>query len=228
MKMRLIYPKWRKLDRQTHFNLPPHGPVVFAASLPDYVDVKFTDENVDEVDLNERLDVVGISIMLTAQLPRAIEIATAFRGAGIKVIAGGISASLHSDELLEHMDSVFVGEAEGHISEALEDLKNGKLKKLYDERMELPPIEMVGTARRDILNEERYMYRGTKMLDLVHASRGCRFKCFPCSTPYLGGLSFRPRPIEKVIEEIESIDNNRLFIVDNSLAQDYQWEDRPF
>ena len=29
MKFKLIYPKWAKLDRQTEFHLPPHGPVVF-------------------------------------------------------------------------------------------------------------------------------------------------------------------------------------------------------
>jgi radical SAM superfamily enzyme YgiQ (UPF0313 family) len=40
---------------------------------------------------------------------------------------------------------------------------------------------------------------------------------------FLGGKQFRPRPIEKVVAEIESIPNNRLFIVDNSLAQDRQW-----
>ena len=34
MKMALLYPSWRKLDRQTEFNLPPHGPVVFAATEP--------------------------------------------------------------------------------------------------------------------------------------------------------------------------------------------------
>ncbi len=27
MKMILIYPSWPKLDRQTEFHLPPHGPV---------------------------------------------------------------------------------------------------------------------------------------------------------------------------------------------------------
>ncbi len=39
MKFKLIYPKWPKLARQTEFHLPPHGPVVFAASLPDDVEV---------------------------------------------------------------------------------------------------------------------------------------------------------------------------------------------
>ena len=29
VKMKLIYPKWKKLPGQTTFNLPPHGPVAF-------------------------------------------------------------------------------------------------------------------------------------------------------------------------------------------------------
>jgi radical SAM superfamily enzyme YgiQ (UPF0313 family) len=86
------------------------------------------------------------------------------------------------------------------------------------------PIDMVGPARRDILKRELYNYKGIQMVDLFHASRGCRFNCYPCCTPYLGGKQFRPRPIEKVIEELSVIDNNRLFIVDNSLAQDKKWE----
>jgi radical SAM superfamily enzyme YgiQ (UPF0313 family) len=66
------------------------------------------------------------------------------------------------------------------------------------------------------------------MLDLVHASRGCRFNCFPCCAPFLGGRVFRPRPIARVVEEISSIDNNRLFLVDNSLAQDARWIEELF
>lgn len=228
MKMKLIYPKWRKLERQTHFNLPPHGPVVFAASLPPYVEVDFIDENVDQLDLDDTADIVALSIMLTAQIPRGIEIADHYRRRGIKVIAGGISASLHSDELVQHVDSIFIGESEGHIEKVLSDFREGKLAHVYDTSKNQPAIETVGTARREILNRERYSYRGVKMLDLVHASRGCKFKCFPCCTPFLGGQSFRPRPISKVLEEIEAIDNNRLFIVDNSLAQNYQWEEELF
>ena len=33
----------------------------------------------------------------------------------------------------------------------------------------------------------------------------------------------RPRPVHKTIEEMESIQNNRMFIVDNSLAQNREW-----
>ncbi|PIV06495.1 MAG: radical SAM protein, partial [Syntrophobacterales bacterium CG03_land_8_20_14_0_80_58_14] len=47
MKFRLIYPSWKKMERQTEFHLPPHGPVVFAATLPPDWEVEFIDENVE-------------------------------------------------------------------------------------------------------------------------------------------------------------------------------------
>jgi radical SAM superfamily enzyme YgiQ (UPF0313 family) len=125
---------------------------------------------------------------------------------------------------MTHADSVFLGEAEGRMEKVLDDFKNNRLQKVYDYLNDHPPIESVGTARRSILNRELYNYKGVQMVDLVHASRGCRFNCYPCCVSYLGGRKFRPRPYERVVEELASIDNNRLFIVDNSLAQDKTWE----
>jgi len=223
MKMELIYPRWPKLDRQTEFHLPPHGPVVFAAALPDDVDVNFTDENLQAVNFDASCDLVAISTMLSSQLPRAFEIAREFRERGHTVIFGGIATMLHSEEVQQHADSVFLGEVEGRLEQVMDDFKRGELKPVYDYMQQHPDINLVGTARRDILDRSLYNYRGVQMLDLVHASRGCKFNCFPCCTGFLGGTSFRPRPIDKVIEEMEAIQNNRLFIVDNSLAQDRQW-----
>lgn len=228
MRCKIIYPKWRKLAMQTHFDLPPHGPVVFAAALPDFIQIEFVDENVQELNTDDKPDIIALSIMLTAQIKRAIEIAVLYKQKGITVIAGGIAAMLHYEELAQYVDSVFVGEAEGKMDKVFDDIKNNSLSKIYNFLSELPPIESVGTARRDILNNNKYIYRSIKMLDLVHASRGCRFECFPCCTPFLGGKKFRPRPIDKVIREIESINNSRLFLVDNSLAQSYEWEESLF
>jgi radical SAM superfamily enzyme YgiQ (UPF0313 family) len=223
MKMHLIYPKWPKLERQTEFHLPPHGPVVFAAEVPEEVDILFTDENLEPVKFYSSMDLVALSVMLTSQLPRAFEIADAYREMGIPVIMGGIATMLHASEASDHSDSVFLGEVEGRFSQVIEDLKNGTLCKIYDFFGSPPDISLVGTARRNILQRDLYNYRGVQMVDLVHASRGCRFNCMPCCVGYLGGKSFRPRPLSKVIEEIESIPNNRLFLVDNSLSQDRDW-----
>jgi len=224
MKFKLIYPRWEKLDRQTRFQLPPHGPVVFAAALPPDVEVEFIDENVQELTIEKDADFIGISMMLTAQVKRGWEIADAYRKLGSKVIFGGIATMLHAEETAAHADAVFIGEAEGRMEQVFADFKNDRLQKTYNYYQNFPPIESVGSARRDILNRELYNYRGVQMVDLVHASRGCRFNCYPCCVNFLGGRQFRPRPYDRVIAEMAAIDNNRFFIVDNSLAQDKDWE----
>ena len=148
IKMKLIYPRWEKLPGQTTFNLPPHGPVVFAAALPERVDVSFTDENVESIDFEEACDLVGISMMLSTQVKRGWAIAAEFRKRGKKVIFGGISTMLHAEETLEYGDAVFLGEAEGRMEELIGDSEKGRLKKVYNYMGKLPPIELVGPARR--------------------------------------------------------------------------------
>lgn len=223
MRMNLIFPSWPKLKRQTEFHLPPHGPVVFAADVPPHVDLNFTDEAFEEVDFENTVDLVAISVMLTCQLPRAFLIADRYRRMGVPVIFGGIATMLHAEEAALHADSVFLGEVEGRFEGVLKDWEAGRLRKVYNYMDAPPDIDNIGTARREILNPDYYNYRGVDMLALVHASRGCRFNCFPCCVGFLGGRNFRPRPVRKFIEEVESIPNNRLFIVDNSLAQDRRW-----
>ncbi|MEI6970689.1 MAG: cobalamin-dependent protein [bacterium] len=224
MKIQIVYPRWPKMPNQTQFHLPPHGPVCFAAAIPDGVELAFCDENIDSLAIDGTADLVAISTMLTCQIPRAWEIGDECRARGIPVIIGGIGAMLHREETMPHVDSIFVGEAEGWMEEVLADLKKGQLKKVYDHFHDFPEAGKIGTARRSILNRERYNFKGVQMVDLVHASRGCRYACYPCCTEFLGGRNFRPRPIDAVVAELESIDNDRVFFVDNSLAQDDQWE----
>jgi len=228
VKIKLIYPKWPKLKNQPEFNLPPHGPVCFAAALPRDIELSFCDENVEELSFADDTDLICLSVMLTCQIPRAWEIAEQYQAMDKKVIFGGIASMLHYEETLRHADSVFLGEAEGRMEEIIRDFQKGQLKKTYDFFHDFPDTKLIGIARRDILKRALYNFRGVQMVDLVHASRGCRFNCFPCCTPYLGGRTFRPRPIEAVVKEFQSIDNNRLFIVDNSLSQDDAWEKNLF
>jgi radical SAM superfamily enzyme YgiQ (UPF0313 family) len=228
MKLLLIYPKWKKLPGQTTFNLPPHGPVAFAAALPDYVDVEFIDENVEEINFNFECDLVAISMMLSTQVKRGWEIADKFRAQGKKVIFGGISTMLHAEDTVNYADSIFLGEAEGRMETILSDFRKGELKKVYNFMLQHPPIDSVRPARRDLYKRHLYNHKGVQMVDLFHASRGCRFSCYPCAVTYLGGRVFRPRPMDRVVEELATIDNNRLFIVDNSLAQNKEWEKQLF
>ncbi|OGV74000.1 MAG: radical SAM protein [Lentisphaerae bacterium RIFOXYB12_FULL_65_16] len=223
MHMTLIFPRWPKLARQTEFHLPPHGPIVFAAAVPPEVDITFVDENREEIDFTAATDLVAVSVLLTCQLPRAFEIAARCRELGVPTVFGGIAVTLHADEVARHADAVFLGEAEGHFSTVLDDFRSGRLQKVYDFMHDQPDVARLQTPRRDLLNYSHYTYRGVRMLDLVHASRGCRFNCFPCCVGYLGGRQFRPRPVDQVVREMDAIPNNRLFLVDNSLAQDRKW-----
>ena len=202
--------------------------MVFAATLPEPVEVDFVDENLETIDFDDPVDFVGISMMLTVQVKRGWEIADIYRKKGIKVIFGGIATMLHAEETMAHADAVFLGEAEGRMDEVIADFHRGELRRCYDFLEDRPDIALVGPARRDILNRRLYNHKGVQMVDLVHASRGCRFNCYPCAVAYLGGKKFRPRPIEKTIAEMATIDNNRLFLVDNSLAQDTRWETELF
>ncbi|MDR0496447.1 MAG: radical SAM protein [Treponema sp.] len=223
-KLKLVYPRWNKLPGQTTFNRPPHGPLVFAATLPPDVEISFTDENVEDLDFDDYCDLVAISVMLSTQIKRGWAIADEYRRRGKKVIFGGIAVMLHAEETIPHADSVFLGEAETHMEEVIADWREGHLQQVYNYMPQPPPVEAIDSARRDLYRRELYNYKGVQMVDLFHASRGCRFSCYPCAVSYLGGRSFRPRPMDKVIEELAGIENNRLFIVDNSLAQDKKWE----
>src|ERR1039457_3987815 len=228
MKFRLIYPKWEKLEGQTLFSLPPHGPVVMAAAVPDDVEIEFIDENVEELLIDDTPDFVGISMMLTTQVKRGWAIADEYRKLGKKVIFGGISTMLHAEETLPHADSVFLGEVEGRLDKVFQDFHANNLQKVYNFLNNPPLMELIGPARRDILKKDLYYHKGFRMVDLFHASRGCIYDCYPCAVRYLGGRGFRPRPMNKVIEELSLMDNNRLFIVDNSLALDTEWEKQLF
>ncbi|MHC4777038.1 MAG: B12-binding domain-containing radical SAM protein, partial [Planctomycetota bacterium] len=79
-------------------------------------------------------------------------------------------------------------------------------------------------ARRDILNKPKYEFRGVKMFDLVQATRGCEYNCYPCCVPKLRGTANRTRPVAEVIEELRGIDNDRIFFIDNCLRQNESYQ----
>ncbi len=227
MKFHLIFPRWPKLPSQTPFTLPPLGIITVAASLPDHVEASVCDENVQPVNFEGDFDVIGISIMLSCQAPRAYEIAREFRKRGKTVILGGLHVSLRPDEAAQHADSIVTGEVEGLLGQVVQDFRNGSLQKSYSMRG-FPDIARIPNPRRDLYNKKRdYVYKGWELVDLVQTSRGCRFNCYPCCVPYLGGRIHRMRPIEHVIADMES-SSDLLFIVDNSLEQNVEWEKKVF
>jgi radical SAM superfamily enzyme YgiQ (UPF0313 family) len=225
MKVKLIFPRWEKLPFQTPFHLAPLGLPTLAGHFPPEWDVELVDENVDPLDLDDTPDWVGVSLLLTAQARRGYEIADAYRARGVPVVLGGIHTALMPELAEEHADAVVDGEVEGVWEELRADLERGTLKKRYTPEA-YPSLENVPGARRDLLNRARYEVRGVKMFDLVQATRGCTYNCYPCCVPKLRGTAHRVRPVAEVIDEVGRIDNDRVFFVDNCLRQNdtYQRE----
>lgn len=112
MKISLIAPVHRKQNFKRYFQIAPLNLMMIASITPRELDVEILDENIDTIDYNSPVDLVGISSN-TSEINRAYEICDEFRKRGIAVVIGGIHASALPDEAGEHADSVVIGEAEG-------------------------------------------------------------------------------------------------------------------
>lgn len=218
MRIKLVYPTWQRIQYQTHYVLPPLGITVVAALTPPGHVLTITDENVQPIDYDEPVDLVGISTMLVSQAPRAFAIADEFRSRGVPVVMGGLTVTCLPELAKQHADAIVLGEAEGVWPQVILDQERGALKPVYKRDGFTDPAD-IPAARRDLLDSRQYTYRGLRMMDLIETSRGCRFGCFPCQVPFVSGKEHRVRDIEKVVDEMAAIDCDRVFIVDNALEQ---------
>ena len=116
MTVKLIQPRMRKRPMDTDLKLhmaPPLGLLTVASLLRREHRVTVENENVGRVDLGDSPDIVGISVTVDV-LPRAMEIARAYRSRGIPVVAGGIHITTAADTIPEDaFDALCIGAAEG-------------------------------------------------------------------------------------------------------------------
>ena len=131
-RIHLINPKANAFTtRPMYFNRALYSPLAgllaVSAMIPeDRYDVVLTDENIEPIDFDLKVDLVGISAM-TSYVKRGYEIADTFRKRGIPVIMGGVHPSFMPTEALEHADAVVIGEAEFVMAKVLQDLEAGDL-----------------------------------------------------------------------------------------------------
>jgi radical SAM superfamily enzyme YgiQ (UPF0313 family) len=189
---------------------PPLNLCMIAAYTPDDIEVSITDECVNTIDFDKKVDLVGIT-SLTTTSPRAYEIADAFRQRGVKVVMGGIHVSTLSDEALQHCNSVVIGEAEGVWEQLIKDFRCGRLKRKYRNGT-FVDLRRLPLPRRNLLNSGDYV-----TINTVQTARGCPYNCNFCSVKLFNGRTYRLRPIEDVIEEIGSLPSRNVFFVDDTI-----------
>jgi len=187
----------------------PLSLMVLAGLTPPEWEISIVDENLGAPDYKAmpRPDLVGITAF-TSQANRAYEVAAHFRHLGVPVVMGGIHATVCLDEVMERVDSVVTGEAEGIWPRVLEDARHGSLKRRYDgghARMSDVPI-----ARHDLL-ATGYAFGA------IQTTRGCPLNCSFCSVTAFNGARYRQRPIPDVVREFQSIREKHVLVVDDNL-----------
>ena len=167
--------------------LTPLSIGILAARTPKDIELSFFDERVEELLFEDIPDLVAITVE-TFTANRAYEIAEVYRKKGISVVMGGYHPTLLPEEVLEHADSIVVGDAEGLWENLLEDFKNDKLQKQYNGS---------NTKKLDDYTLDRSIYEGKNYLpvELIQYSRGCRFTCEFCSIHAFYKQTLRVRPI---------------------------------
>ena len=185
---------------------PPLGLGIVAALTPPHWDVEILDENFDTFEYREA-DLVGLTA-LTSAVNRAYEIAGIYKGKGIKTVLGGIHVSMLHEEALKYADSVVIGEAESVWAQLIADFEQGVLKRKY--KAELLPMNKAPLPRRDLFHPG-YVYAN------IQTTRGCPMKCDFCSVHIFNGSHYRQRPVEEVLDELETIQKDRLFFIDDNI-----------
>jgi radical SAM superfamily enzyme YgiQ (UPF0313 family) len=150
------------------------------------------------VGVPQEFDVVAIS-SFSAQIGEAYALADRYRALGTKVILGGLHVSAVPGEAAAHADAIVVGEGETVWPQVIFDLTGGKLAKVYDARGRNFDLGLSPMPRFELLDPERYN-RLT-----VQTQRGCPFRCEFCAASIRISPTYKTKPVERVIAEIQKI-----------------------
>jgi len=199
MKILLISPeRERKKEEAFLFRLGFLNLPYVAAVTPPDVEVKIVDEAFEKVNLEEKVDLVGVTAQ-TPVAPRAYQIAGEFRKRGIPVVMGGVHASMLPEEALRHVDAVVIGEAEEVWPQLIEDFRRGQMKRIYQANGFVNPAGLP-LPRRNLLNHKFYF-----PLKLLETTRGCPHHCDFCGVSKFFGYRYRNRPIGEIDRELATL-----------------------
>jgi len=207
MKVLLVYPRYpvtywgfqyalKFVSKKAAF--PPLGLLTVAAILPDEIEKKLIDMNVEKLTDEDILwaDYVMISAMVV-QKDSVRQVIDRCKTLGVKTVAGG-PLFTSEPELYDDVDHLVLNEGEITIPQFLADLAQGEAKHLYTTQ-EWPDLRTSPIPRWDLLNVKKYA-----SLNLQY-SRGCPFNCEFCDITSLYGNIPRTKDTSQMVVELNAI-----------------------
>jgi radical SAM superfamily enzyme YgiQ (UPF0313 family) len=189
-----------------------------------------------------RPDIVGLSAM-TFQYGTARAIAGLVRRLSptMPVALGGYHATLMHREIAQgdgHLfDYIFRGEAEISFNQLLRAIEHrgdlGEIKGLsYRHQGEFfhnDPTPILDLEPLRPPDRERRVYKGFHLLfhqfDILETSRGCTMSCNFCCMSKMYGQTFRPFPLQRVMEDLDGIMREgatQVFLTDDNILLDLE------
>jgi radical SAM superfamily enzyme YgiQ (UPF0313 family) len=216
MKRLLVSPRTGRLSKTpSALMIPQLGLHILAALTPPEHEVKIVEEEVEDVNMDEPCDLVGISCM-TANAPRAYHLADEFRRRGRQVVLGGVHPSILPDEAMGRADAVVVGEAEGVWNEVLADASSGTLRQRYHR----PDCDL---DRYIPMRKESFVRKSLFQILPVMTTRGCPFDCDFCCVSDLFGKRIRHLPVVNVVRFIQDTGGKKYLFLDDNIIGDRRY-----
>lgn len=214
MNITLIKPRMGTSDQTLYVEegrMEPLTLSVIAALTPPDVYVVIYDDRMEAIPFDDPTDLVGITVE-TWTARRAYQIAAEYRRRGVPVIMGGVHATLAPDEVQQHADSVFTGDAEQGWSDVVADAKAGRLQRRY--------VAAPGIAQRSIILPRRDLYadKGYLPISLVQFSRGCHFACNFCAVSAFFDKALFHRQLDGLLAELDARPHKLVFFVDDNIC----------
>jgi radical SAM superfamily enzyme YgiQ (UPF0313 family) len=179
--------------------------------------------------------IIGLVGVQTNQVPRAADLALAFRREGVDVLLGGfhVSGSMamlpavppEIQALIDAGVCLVLGEVEDQWGGILTDALRGALRPVYNFLGSPPDLRNQPLPRTD----RRYLRRFvTANFGTIDCGRGCPFQCSFCTIINVQGRRMRCRDAETVVAGVR--DNYRVngvsfyFLTDDNFSRNPHWE----